>query len=313
MRFFAFCVLTFILIEFPVFQLLPATFAEEDTTLYKLRYKYEPSEFIHYKVDAQSTIDVQLNQNKQITTNSSKTLKHYRVVSVDESGNGTLEMVIDRVRMKVQFDKQAPSTFDSGDPNQKDLKQFEKIRQNIGQPKRMVCSPLGKVISVNDPKEAQTTQNVPLFKEPKKQKEEKQSRGFMIPLPEHKVKVGDSWKESYDVEVAVGKKLRKKVPIGRTFTLESVEDQVAVIKFKTKILQRLNDPKLRLQLIQKTPSGTIKLDIEKGVIILQDVSLDKAQVGVFNGKGAMRAISTTVETLVDPADVAQLKASSSLE
>lgn len=313
MRSFAFCLFAFILVEFSVFQLIPATFAEEDTTSYLLRYKYRPSEFIHYKVDSQNTIDVQLNQDKQKTTNSSKTLKHYRVVSVDESGNGTLEMVIDRVHMKVQFDKQAPSTFDSGDPKQKDLKQFEKIRQSIGQPTRMVCSPLGKVISVNDLNETQTTQNVPLFKEPKKQKEEKQSRGFMIPLPEHEVKVGDSWKESYDVEVSVGKKLRKKVPIGRTFTLESVEDQIAVIKFKTKILQRLNDPKLGLQLIQKTPSGTIKLDIEKGVIVLQDVSLDKAQVGVFQGKGAMRAISTTVETLVDPADVAQLKAASSLE
>jgi hypothetical protein len=60
-----------------------------------------------------------------------------------------------------------------------------------------------------------------------------------------------------------------------------------------------------MQLIQKTPSGTIKLDIERGVIISQDVSLDKAQVGVFDGKGAMRAVSTRLETLVDPTEVAQ--------
>ncbi len=107
--------------------------------------------------------------------------------------------------------------------------------------------------------------------------------------------------------------MRKKVPIGRTFTLESVEDQIAVIKFKTKVMKRLNDPKLGLQLIQKTPSGTIKLDLEKGIIISQDVSLDKAQVGIFGGKGAMRAIKNHVETLVDPEKVAQIKLAPTFE
>ncbi|MCA9018388.1 MAG: hypothetical protein KDA77_23910, partial [Planctomycetaceae bacterium] len=104
---------------------------------------------------------------------------------------------------------------------------------------------------------------------------------------------------------SVGKKLRKKVPIRRTFTLDSVENQIAVITFKTKVLERLNDPKLGLQLIQKTPSGTIKLDLERGIIISQDVSLDNAQVGVFDGQGAMRAVTTRLETLVDPAALAQ--------
>ncbi len=84
-----------------------------------------------------------------------------------------------------------------------------------------------------------------------------------------------------------------------------MEDQVAVIKFKTKVLKRQNDPKIGLQLIQKTPSGSIKLDIERGVIISQDVSSDKAQIGIFDGQGAMRAITSRVETLVDPATIAK--------
>tara|TARA_R110002111_G_scaffold153375_1_gene220088 strand:- start:18446 stop:19315 length:870 start_codon:yes stop_codon:yes gene_type:complete len=283
MRSFVFCVLSITLVQSAA--LLPLTFAEEEATQYTLRYKYTPSEFVHYAVESQNKIVVEKNEAKQTSTNTAKTQKHYRVVGVDQEGNGTLEMTIDRVQMSAQFDDEAAATFDSKDPKQKDLKQYEKIRETIGKPSRMVCSPLGKVIS----------------------KADQSNQGFLIPLPENQVKVGDNWKEDYDIEVAVGKTLRKKVPIRRIFTLESVEDQIAVIEFKTNILTRLNDPKLGLQLIQKTPSGTIKLDIEKGIIVSQDVSLDKAQVGIFDGQGAMRAISSRVETLVNPSELAQKK------
>ncbi len=281
MRSFVFCVLSIALVQSAA--LLPLTFAEEEAPQYTLRYKYTPSEFVHYAVESQNKIIVEKNEAKQTSTNTAKTQKHYRVVGVDQEGNGTLEMTIDRVQMSAQFDDEAAATFDSKDPKQKDLKQYDKIRETIGKPSRMVCSPLGKVIS----------------------KADQSNQGFLIPLPENQVKVGDNWKEDYDIEVAVGKTLRKKVPIRRIFTLESVQDQIAVIEFKTNILTRLNDPKLGLQLIQKTPSGTIKLDIEKGIIVSQDVSLDKAQVGIFDGQGAMRAISSRVETLVNPSELAQ--------
>lgn len=289
MRSFVFCVLSLILIHSSVSPTL--TFAEEDATLYLLRYKFTPSQFVHYTVDSENKISVQLNQDKQTTINTAKTQKHYRVVWVDEEGNGTLETVIDRVQMSAQFDAQAPATFDSQDPKQKDLKQYEKIRETIGKPSRMVYSSVGKVIR-------------------KAGEPEVENQGFLIPLPQKEIKIGDSWKEDYEIEVAIGKKLRKKIPIRRTFKLEGVNDQIAEIKFKTKIMTRQNDPKIGLQLIQKTPSGNIKLDMEKGVIISQDVSLDKAQVGIFAGQGAMRAISSRVETLVDPTELAQKKVDS---
>lgn len=284
MRSFAFCVLSFVLSLLTAS--LPVTFAEEEASQYTLRYKYTPSEFVHYNVESQNKIIVEKNQDKSTTHNTAKTLKHYRVVWVDDEGNGTLETVIDRVQMSAKFDDEAPATFDSEDPKQKDLKQYEKIREMIGKPSRIIYTPLGKVVS-------------------KDEKPHSQNQGFLIPLPENAVKIGDSWKEEYSIEVAVGKTLRKKVPIRRTFTLESVQDQIAAIKFKTKVLTRLNDPKLGVQLIQKTPSGTIKLDVERGIIVSQDVSLDKAQIGIFDGQGAMRAISSRVETLVNPTELAQ--------
>ncbi|WP_298865808.1 DUF6263 family protein [uncultured Gimesia sp.] len=284
MRPFAYCVLSFVL---SLLTVVPAaTFAEEDATEYILRYKFTANEFVHYDVDSKNKMVVEKNQAKVTTVNNTNTLKHYRVIWVDEKGNGTLETMIDRVQMSVKLDDQAAATFDSKQPIEKDLKQFEPIRKSIGNASRIIYSPLGKVVS-------------------KEEKPDAQNQGFMIPLPENKVKIGDSWKEEYDVEVSVGKTLRKKVPIRRTFTLESMEDQIAVIKFKTNVLKRQNDPKIGLQLIQKTPSGSIKLDIERGVIISQDVSSDKAQIGIFDGQGAMRAITSRVESLVDPATIAK--------
>ncbi|QDT88990.1 DUF6263 family protein [Gimesia algae] len=314
MRSFVFCVLSLFVCLFlaPV----SVSHAEEDATTYSLRFKFTPGEFAHYLVDSQNQFTVQLNQDKEVTVNSTQTQKHYRVVAVDETGNATLETMIDRVQMSVQFNDDVPKTFDSIQPQKKDLDQFAPIRKNIGHPSRIVYSPVGEVISVL---ELHTTSKGSTFKEvskkvPAKLTDEKsRNLGFLIPLPEQSVKIGESWNEDFDVEVSVSPALRKKVPIRRIFTLDSVEDQLAVISFKTKIMERLNDPKFSIQLIQKTPSGTIKLDLEKGLIISQNVSLDKAQVGVFNGKGAMRAISTLSETLVDPAELAQKTAETAAE
>ncbi|WP_417388492.1 DUF6263 family protein [Gimesia sp.] len=314
MRSFVFCLLSLSICQL----LAPVSVlhAEEDATSYSLRFKFTPGEFVHYTVDAQNQFTVQLNQDKETTINSTQTQKHYRVVAVDESGNATLETMIDRVQMSVQFNNGTPATFDSIQPVEKDLEQFIPIRRTIGRPSRIVYSPTGEVIAVL---ELQTTSEGSTFKEttkkgPKKLENDKtRSLGFLIPLPEDSIKVGDSWNEDFEAEVSVGDVLRKKVPIRRIFTLKSVEDDVAVITFKTKIMERLNDPQFSIQLIQKTPSGTIKLNLEKGVITSQDVSLDKAEVGVFNGQGAMRAVTHVVETLVDPASLAQKTAETDSE
>lgn len=314
MRSFVFCVVSIFVCQVlaPV-SVLPA---EEDTKTYSLRFKFTPGEFVHYSVDAQNQFTVQLNQDSETTVNSAQTQKHYRVVAVDESGNATLETMIDRVQMSVQFNDGVPATFDSSNPQEKDLAQYAPIRKTIGNPSRIVYSPVGEVISVL---ELQKNSNGSIFKEVDRKnakyadKEQTRNLGFLIPLPEQSVKIGESWNENYEVEISIDKTLRKKVPIRRIFTLESVQDQVAVITFKTKIMERLNDPNSSAQLIQKTPAGTIKLDLEKGVIVSQNVSLDKAQVGVFEGKGAMRAVSRVVETLIDPAEVAQKSADTASE
>lgn len=305
MRSIVFCLLTLMLSQFSA-PLSVTSAAEEEAKSYSLRYKFTPNEFVHYRVETENKITVQLNQDTQTSANSANTLKHFRVITVSEEGNGTLETRIDRVKMQVQFDNNPPATFDSEQDPSKDLKQFEPIRENISKPSRIVYSPLGKVLQILELKIGPEGAK---FEEPhapgKLDQETKRRLGFLIPLPEQDVKVGDSWNDELNVEVAVSKTLRKKVPVRRIFTLDSVEGDIAVITFKTKIMTRLNDPKLSMQLIQKTPSGTIKMDMERGILISQDVSLDKAQVGVFDGKGAMRAVSTRLETLVDPTEVAQ--------
>ncbi len=315
MRSFVFCVLSLFVCQ--ILAPVSVLHAEEDAATYSLRFKFTPGEFAHYTVDAQNQFTVELNGVKETTVNSTQTQKHYRVVGVDESGNATLETMIDRVQMSVQFNGGTPATFDSIRPVEKDLEQFVPIRKTIGRPSRIVYSPKGEVITVL---ELQKNADGSVFKEKQDKKnikkldnEKSRSLGFLIPLPEDSVKIGGSWNEDFEAEVSVSKVLRKKVPIRRIFTLKSVEGDLAVISFKTKIMERLNDPKFSIQLIQKTPSGTIKLDMDKGVIVSQDVSLDKAQVGVFDGQGAMRAITSVVETLVDPASLAQKTAETAAE
>jgi hypothetical protein len=134
---------------------------------------------------------------------------------------------------------------------------------------------------------------------PSQKKNESDPGSFLMTLPEDAVKVGDTWKETISVPVRVTQEINRQVPILRTFRLDSVENGIAAISFRSSIETSVKGATVRSQLIQATPRGTITFDIERGVMLRREMRYNESVVGALGQESVLSSIGTNTETLVE--------------
>jgi hypothetical protein len=256
----------------------------------RLKYAFEVNQPTFYEVDQTVEIVSQKDRAKATDRNESHTLKHYRVIAVEDTGNALLELVIDKVRMSAKTDGSDEIAFDS-DSQDEPPARFENVRQAIGKPlARITVTPQGEIKStlwLNGQKNA--AGETP---------DAEAGNNFLILLPERPVRPGDAWQDKSEVRVFVSPTLTRSITIMRNYELTGVKDGLATISVSASVLTPVRDPKIEGQLIQRTPSGTIVFDVAKGTIVSRDLKLDKTVIGVFDDNSSMRVVSDKTEKLV---------------
>ena len=101
-------------------------------------------------------------------------------------------------------------------------------------------------------------------------------------LPDHPVRIGDSWNMPMDIDVVHTDGSTKKIETRQKFTLAKVSDDVATIDVDTQILTPIHDPSIEAQLIQRLSTGTVRFDIAAGRVLGQQLDLDRRVIG-FSG------------------------------
>ncbi len=284
--------------------------AADETTAEKkqvlLRYRFQPNQFLHYKVVHEMIIQMQAKALKEVTKNLTTSRQHLRVVSVDEDGNAIMETMLDHVKMKSQFDDNPPTEFDSDDPDKRPA-QFEHILKSVGKPQgRVRVNAMGKVLEMNVTAGKNATakngviKNISKTDADKPEPEKLESYSLLVPLPEKPVGLGEQWIDYMDIKVQVNKTLTRTVKVRRAYTLTKLDGNIAKIEFKTSILDDPQDPEVRVQLIQRSPSGSIRFDIENGKIISNTMHSDQTEIGIAGDASSMRAVSNRTETLFTP-------------
>lgn len=267
------------------------TFGEEPAKTYKLRYNFRTGSSVDYTVENRAEIEVEQAETRQQVEHSEITHKHYRVVSTDANGNGTLELMIDRVQMQASVDGVTPVTYDS-QADQRPPAQFLGIADTIGKPlARITVSPTGKLLDLNWLL-AEQQGHLPT-------REDAGNLDILVELPDGPVAVGETWKQRFETEVLVEQNLRKAVTLQRTYRLSGVEGDRATIELKTAVITPLHDPEQEAQLIQKTPQGTVVFDLKRGLLIARSTELDREVVGFNGGKSRIRNRTTRSEQLVE--------------
>lgn len=272
-----------------------------------LRYRFEPNQFVRYEVAHKMTISTQKGEASETAVNESKTRKHFRVASVDGEGNAVLEPEIDHVHMAARFGEEDPVVYDSesGEPAPK---QFRQVQDSIGKTlARIKVKPNGELISAT-PLHQTVGKGRNASADNADAEKIDPNLNFLVVFPERPVRIGETWKDRLTTEVTISGKLKKEVALGRRYTLTSVEDGVATIDLKTSVLTPIHDPGIRGQLIQRTPSGKIAFDLEKGLIVSRELTLDKVEIGVAGPNSSMRAVSRRTERLLLPDEVARTTA-----
>ncbi len=83
-----------------------------------------------------------------------------------------------------------------------------------------------------------------------------------------------------------------------------MESGIATISLRTEVLTPVNDARIESQLIQRLSNGTIKFDIDAGVVRGRRLEWDQTVVG-FNGpESSMTYVARLTESLA-PAKVAR--------
>ncbi len=263
----------------------------ETAEKYQLNYQFKVGDFVHYRVRDSSSYTTQKDSISETAKNQSTAWRQYRVVSVDQSGEAVLELMIERVRLQAQFDDSPPIVFDSTDPELQP-ESFKQILQTVGKPmSRIRVDRYGNLLEVHNyfgkqPKQADPALN------------------FLVVFPQKPIAINETWKQDLEVEVPVSKTLREKVKLRRIYQLKSVEKDLATISLSTILVTPIRDPAVKVRLMQMTPSGTIQFDMKRHLLISRKVKIDDQIVGAFGAGTLVKAVSVREEVL-QPGKVAQ--------
>jgi hypothetical protein len=290
-----------------VIGLQPATAGPVEAPLpvkrYAFRYRFRPNQLVYYDATQKSTVVIKKNGISDTTKNEKHERKHYRVVSVDADGSGLLELMIDRVNMSVQFGENDPVVFDSRS-SQPPPRQFRAVKASIGRPQaKMRFARNGKLLKVTALNRAARVLGGQLRIAPATAANDP-SHNFLVIFPKQQITVGESWSDRIVVQVRINRSLLRPVTLLRRYEFVSVKGHLATISLHTSVLTLVRDPKINMQLIQRTPSGTIVFDIDRGQIVSKTVTVNKRVVGALGDKSSMTVVSNLTEKLIAPTDTA---------
>lgn len=261
--------------------------ANAEETEHLLRYKFEPGQVIRYRASIYDDYDVSIGGADDQPHSHADSIKQYEVIRVADDGTATIELMYEWARMDIAQNGGA-ATWDSRTGDDPGVL-FEGMSKIVGKRHlRLQVTPNGEISHVQ-----------PLLNE--KQSAEDVTADFLIPLPHEPIKVGAIWKreDSVPLKVPGSPQLRQDFRIQRRYFLRSVDKGVATIDLKTKVLTPVNDPQFELQLHRRQPTGEIRIDLNRGILLSRTLT-QKAQVVNFSGPSRLDFQQSQKDQFIEP-------------
>jgi hypothetical protein len=236
------------------------------TEEYTLRYRYVPGEIARWKVVHLVTVETKLQGVTQTAKTRSISTKAWKILDADPSGTFRFTHTIENVDMwqgvSGRSDVHYNSATDKDPPAE-----YAHVKESVGKPLATVTIDLsGKVLEREN--------NLPTFNPGLGE--------LTIPLPPAPVKIGGEWQAPEELTLRLENNQVKKVKTRQLYTLQKVETGVATIHVETQVLTPIDDPKIKVMLVQRLTSGTIKFDIDAGRVLAKQMDLDETVIG-FKG------------------------------
>jgi len=235
---------------------------------YLLRYRFQKGDVLKWNVRQTLTITTSLKGKVETVETSSRSTKIWTVLDVSEDGVATFEYKVGAVKMQQSQTDKKDEKYDS-DVDKEIPPKFITLQGTIGVPLAELS-----INSLGEKKKKRVLRDYSGAGEENR---------ITVPLPKEPIAVGKHWEVDTPIEIPKPDGTVKKIAAGQRFTLESVKNAVATIRFKT-IIRTVMAPKYEAQILDKFSSGTLQLDLNSGHLISQQSEVNKRVVG-FQGAG----------------------------
>lgn len=296
-----------------------------DVQEWELRYKFREGQTLRYETKQKMTLEAQMGAKKAVDISELKQRRVFTVQSVDERGAARIAMQFESVWMKKTTDDQPSQEFDSSMKAADVPMAFRQVAHQLrGSAARYWIDSTGNSMFAAESQKARRAAmsegdgggNVIRLVEGNSGKdaielpvqaathndgikEAADPGSFLMMLPELKVRIGDSWKETIRLPVRLNNDINMEVPVLRAFRLESVDGDIATISFRCSLQAPVKNVTALAQLIQATPRGTIRLDIARGVMISRDMRYDETVFHALGPESLLTSVGNNFEQLID--------------
>lgn len=258
-----------------------------------LQYKFAPGDVIRTKVVHLVTVETRMQGLSQTAQSRSISTKNWQVESVDEEGLATFIHSVEDINMWQKVTDRPEQSYDS---NKDDIPPaiFAEAAKSVGVPlTRFTVRPSGKLVK-------------------RERVEGGASSGeqIMLTMPEEPVAIGDQWNEPDELTVQDQHGRLKRIKTRQMYRLDRVANGVAEITVQSQVLTPINDPSIRVELIQKLTKGKVRFDIDAGRVLSQQLDLDETVIGFKGEASLMKYLGRMSEKLItaeEPADEAEVK------
>lgn len=250
---------------------------------YLLRYKFHPGETVRWEVEHRAEINTTVQGSTQTAETLSRSVKAWKVLSVDKDGQVEFEHAVEKVDMRQKLSGRQEvhynSETDSSPPGG-----YEHIAAAVNVPlSRLKLDARGQIVS-----------REVLYKE------QRVNEGQVtLPLPEQAIAIGEKWSYEYEKKVPLPENAGlKSVKLLRQYRLEKVEENIATIRITTAILTPGISPTIEAQLIEEISDGSVTIDVEAGRIRTLQTDLDRTVIGFQGDSSRMQYVTRFQEKLL---------------
>lgn len=250
---------------------------------YELRYKFVPNQTLRYET-TQTVIQTGVASfGEKVETDKAEQRRVYTITDVANGDSATASMQFEFVRMERDTANSDPIVFDTT-MKQEDIPQFFRGAAKGLKAKAPTYELLSIGIEVNDEKVEQTPAGG--------------QASFVFPLPAEPKAIGSAWTTFVEVRVRLAEQMFRTVRIRKTFRLTAVEDGIAEISMSTSTVGSVTDPRVKVQLLQATPSGTIWFDINRGLVTKKEFRFNNTVLNALGPKTLVSSKGRIVERLL---------------
>jgi hypothetical protein len=260
-----------------------------DGKKYELRYKLNRGDVLRYDVAHRASIRTTIDDTTQAAQTKTDSVKAWKVTDVLPEGDIEITNVVEKVHMVNQLPEKDPTEYDS-ERDKIPPQGYEDAAKAVGVPlSTMRITPQGKMVR-RDSKVR--NQGAPENDAP-----------IVLRLPENKVAIGETWDESFEVQVKGPEQSSKTIQTRRHHKLTDVKDGIATIEVTYQVLSPI-DSQIEMQIVQRLMDGEARFDIEKGRLVSQQMDVDKRIIGFAGGASSMHYIMKMEEKLIPGEKVA---------